>query len=314
MTDDINAISGEHEAYVPCDEVPVAVTASAQDSNAVYGDEEGFVAANNAASAESADETDTSAVFGKRAGYVPGPCVECTSLSTGMTWNDMDVGGGTAWYGTRTNQTGAGSFVQQFAGSQGTGSGWASQFPPPTLHQEGESRGYASIDISAYPTATHATLHATLRNWIAFIEQSYIIGNEAVVDWELVAGSWGTGTPVWDDGIVAATGSIPASTAFFDADGILVVPIETITIDATFPVTYPYAQWYFRVVSTYGYRHPSVSAALFTNSVIDLRWPNDTFVDPHSPVWWEALRSHVSLMPLVASPFEDWTLDILSCS
>jgi hypothetical protein len=93
MTDDISAISGEREAYVPCDEVPVAVTASGQDSNAVYGDDEGFVALANAASAESTDETDTSAVFGRMAGYVPGPC-DCSGTlicSPLLDYTDIDL-------------------------------------------------------------------------------------------------------------------------------------------------------------------------------------------------------------------------------
>ena len=320
MTDDFSAVSGERGAYVPCDEVPQAVVASGQDTNAVYGDDEGFVAANTVAAAESGDDTDIEAVFGQDRGYVPGPCVDCTSLVTGLTWNNIHAGGsGTAWIGTRVDRTGSGSFSHPSAGSQTTGAGWRGFFGGTPSHTETEGRGYASINISAYPTATHATLHATLRNWIGILQAnpsspSYVIGNEAVTDWELVAGSWGTGTPVWDDGVVVATGSIPASTAYFDADGFLVVPIETVTVDATFPVTPPYAQWYFRVVSTYGYRYPTWVAGFFYNAIIDLRYPADTIVDPNSPQHWEHLRSFVSLMPSVASSFEDWTLDVLHCS
>jgi hypothetical protein len=122
MTDDINAISGEREAYVPCNEVPVAVIESAQDSNAMYGEDEGFVASNNTASAESADETDTSAVFGKRAGYVPGPCAPCT---TTVIFDDFNrTVGGNSWgtpsgYATSWQTSGDATFTRSVDGLRG---------------------------------------------------------------------------------------------------------------------------------------------------------------------------------------------------
>jgi hypothetical protein len=323
MTDDFSAISGGREAYVPCDEVALAVVASGQDSNAVYGEEEGFVALDNAAAAESADETDTSAVFGKRAGYVPGPCIDCTSVITGMDWNDMDIGGsGTSWAGGRGDRTGAGSFTRQtIPGSQTSGTGWITTFEGTPSHAESEGRSYVSIDVSglAGPAATHVRLNATLRNWVALIHESYVIGNEAPVDWELVAGNWGTGTPTWDDGTAVASGTIPASTASFDADGLVVVPLEETSFTSPmWPITGGYAQWYFRNVSPTGYLYSTGSPANghpFTPSEIDLRYPNDTFADPFSPINYFQLRSYINLNSLIpSSGFEDWTLDVFHCT
>lgn len=320
MTDDISAVAGERGGYVPCDEVALTPPASAQDGVAVYGEDAGFVAFATAAASDVTDSTDTSAVFGRATGYVPGPCIDCTSLLNSVPWNNMDVGGGgTSWTGTRLDRTGAGSFARQTAGSQTSGSGWATLFPATPSHTETEGRGYASVNVTALagPGATHVTLHATLRNWISFIHEAYIIGNEADVDWELVAGAWGTGTPIWDDGLVVASGTIPASTASFDVDGLLVVPIETTSFSVTWPITGDYAQWYFRVVSANGYRYSNGSPANghpFTDAVIDVRYPSETFEDTHSPQWWESLRSYISLMPLTSSSFEDWTLDVLQCT
>lgn len=318
MTDDVSAISGERGGYVPCDEVALAVSAPDDDVQALRGEEEGFVALNAAALAESADEQDALAISGRSSGYVPGPCMECVSLATGLTWNNMDAGGsGTAWSGTRTDQTGSGSFFRPASGSQTSGSGWLTLFEGTPSHTETESRGYASINLSGYPTATHVRLNATLRNWISLIHDTYVIGNEAVVDWELVAGNWGTSTPTWDDGTVVATGTIPPSTASFDVDGLVVVPLEETSFTSPMWPVSGYAQWYFRVVSLYGYLYSLGSPAggnAFTPSEIDLRYPNDTFVDTHSPVWYRDLRSNIWLGTSTSSSFEDWTLDVFACS
>lgn len=72
--DDINAISGEHAGYVPCDEEASAQAASGQDANAVYGEDAGFVPDGMGAAADESEGTDSNAVFGRSAGYVAGPC------------------------------------------------------------------------------------------------------------------------------------------------------------------------------------------------------------------------------------------------
>lgn len=317
MTDDFAAVSGERGGYVPCDEVALAPPTPDQDSVAVYGEDDGYVAAFTSAASDVSDDTDSSAVFGRATGYVPGPCVECSVLDS-FTWNDMDVGGGgTAWVGTRTDQTGTGSFSHQSGGSQTSGSGWQTNFAGTPSHSENEGRGYASINVGTIPTATHYRLTATLRNYIGVTHLTYVLGNETPVDLEFVVGSWGTGTPTWDGGTTYATDIIGASTGSFDVDGVRMVPFEEINFTATWPITQPYAQWYFRNVSTYGYRASLGSPAggnPFTDSVIDLRYPNDTFEDTHSPAWYTNLRSSVDPRPLTSAAFEDWTLDVLNCA
>lgn len=322
MTDDLNAISGAHAGYVPCDEVALAQPASGLDAQAVYGDDEGFVPKDGTALADIPEATDTNAVFGQASGYVAGPCADCTSLISGVSWNQMDLGSmGTSWVGTRVDQTDPASFSHQSSGSQTTGGAWVTTLEGTPSHTESENRSFASVNVTSIvgAGATHVRLNATLRNYIGIIHEAYVIGNEAPVDWELVAGNWGTGTPTWDDGTVIASGTIPASTAFFDDDGLVVVPIESTSFTSPlWALTGDYAQWYFRNTSATGYLYSLGSPAnghAFTASEIDVRYPNETFTDPFSPINWDWLRSQISLQSTIpSSAFEDWTLDVYHCT
>jgi hypothetical protein len=279
---DTDALDGEQGAYVPCFEAAASLPAYDQDTVAVTGRDTGRVPRDDVAASLPSDTDDAEAISGHGVGFVAKSCVECTLVSFSRTWNDMNTGSlGTSWIGVRSDRAGAGSFSHQSIGGQGSNSRWITQGATDT-----ETRFLASIHVGSVPTATHYQLTATLRN-VATLD----FGNMAALDWELVAGNWGMGTPTWaDTGDVVATGTIPAST-----DPSIVTSIEII---ATWPITSDYAQWYFRDKSLFG-------TYLLTN--IDNRFPDAVHLtDP--------IESLISLSPTTAVSFEDWTLDVVHCA